>query len=106
MGASSHFDIDDKPAGLTSRREEGMLRLGFQAITEACKHAGAQNLWVDVHVTGSAVIRVEDDGTGPVTKRRNSYRWRTLTRIATQHDVYLAIQPRATRGTMIEITAD
>ena len=104
-GLSSHLDIDDQPSRLTRRYEQGMLRLGCQAITHACKHAGAHNLWVDVRVTGPAVIRVEDDGTGPVTKRRNSYRWRTLTDIATRHDLYLAIEPRATGGTIIEITA-
>lgn len=104
-GLSSHLDIDDQPARLTRRCEQGMLRLGCQAITHACKHAGAHNLWVNLRLTGTAVIRVEDDGTGPVSKRRDSYRWRTLTDIATQQDVYFAIQPRATRGTIIEITA-
>ena len=103
-GLRSHLNIDDRPARLATRREEGMLRLGYEAITHACKHANA-NLWIDVVVTRSAVVRVEDDGTGPVSKRRNSYRWRTLSSIATQHDPYLAIEPRAPRGTTIETTA-
>jgi signal transduction histidine kinase len=104
-GLRSHLNIDDRPVQLAPRREEGMLRLGYEAITHACKHAGATNLWIDVLVTGLAVVRVENDGTGPVSKRRNSYRWRTLSSIATQHDLYLAIEPRAPRGTTIEITA-
>ena len=104
-GLSSHLDIEDQPVRLSHRREEGLLRLGYQAITHACKHAGARNLWVSLRVSGFAVIRIEDDGTGPVSKRRNSYRWRSLTDIATQHDVYLAIQPRPQQGTIIEITA-
>jgi pilus assembly protein CpaE len=104
-GLRRHLNIDDRPAQLAPRREEGMLRLGYEAITYACKHAGATNLWLDVLVTGLAVVRVENDGTGPVSKRRNSYRWRTLSSIANQHDLYLAIEPRAPRGTTIEITA-
>jgi nitrate/nitrite-specific signal transduction histidine kinase len=82
-----------------------MLRLGYEAITHACGHAGANTLWVNVQVSGPVVLRVEDDGTGPVCKRAGSYRWRTLTDIAAQHDVYLAIEPRAPRGTIMEITA-
>jgi pilus assembly protein CpaE len=104
-GLSSHLDIEDQPVRLSHRREEGLLRLGYQAITHACKHAGAHNLWVSLRVSGLTALRIEDDGTGPVSKRRNSYRWRSLTDIATQHDVYLAIQPRPPQGTIIEITA-
>jgi hypothetical protein len=34
-----------------------------------------------------------------------SYRWRTLSDIAAQHELYLAIEARSTQGTTIAITA-
>jgi hypothetical protein len=104
-GLASHLDIDEQPTHMPSLAEEGMLRLGYQAIRHACKQAGASNLWVTVHPHGPTVIRVEDDGTGPVNKHGHGYRWRALNSIATQHNVYLAIAARNTRGTIIEITA-
>ena len=90
---------------LASRCTQGMLRVGYEAIAHACKHAGADNLWLTVRVAGPVVIRVEDDGTAPLCKRQDSYQWRTLNDIATQNNLYLAIGPRDHGGTIIEITA-
>jgi hypothetical protein len=52
-----------------SRREEAMLRWDTRPYSPV-QHANANNLWIDAVVTGSAVGRVEDDRTGPVSKRR------------------------------------
>ena len=104
-GVTAHLAIHGEPAeSISPVAQEGLLRLGFDAITLACKHTGAHNLWVEIH--GAPVrIRIEDDGTGPVAKREVSRRLRALAEAADRIGAYLTVGRRDGQGTVIEITA-
>jgi signal transduction histidine kinase len=69
-GLRVHLSIDESTARLPATIEAELLRIAQEAITNARKHAGAQNLWVTCEVDPPYVrIEVSDDGAGMGTQR-------------------------------------
>ena len=64
-GLRVHLSLDESTARLPATIEAELLRIAQEAITNARKHAGAQNLWVTCEVDPPYVrIEVSDDGAG------------------------------------------
>ncbi len=69
-GLRVHLSLDESTARLPAAIEAELLRIAQEAITNARKHAGAQNLWVTCEVDPPYVrIEVSDDGAGIGTQR-------------------------------------
>jgi signal transduction histidine kinase len=74
-----HLSLDESPTRLSPGVETELFRIAQEAITNARKHSGADNLWVDCWVRPpSAVIRVRDDGRGMGIGRSDSYGLRIM----------------------------
>jgi len=104
-GVTAHVTVHGPPGHLSPAAQTGLLRLGFDAIALTCKHTGAHHVWVSVHLAAPVTIRIEDDGTGPVSKHEVSRRLRALAGLAVHVGAYLAVGAREPQGTVIEITA-
>jgi signal transduction histidine kinase len=64
-GLRVHLSIEETPARLPASTEAELMRIAQEAITNARKHSGAQNLWVTFAIDPPyARIQVEDDGAG------------------------------------------
>ncbi len=64
-GLRVHLSIEESPARLPASVEAELMRIAQEAITNARKHSGAQNLWVTFAIDPPyARIQVEDDGAG------------------------------------------
>jgi signal transduction histidine kinase len=64
-GLRVHFSVEETPARLPAAVEAELMRIAQEAITNARKHAGAQNLWVNCEIDPPyARIEVADDGAG------------------------------------------
>ena len=78
VGAGSHLTVhlvlDESPSGCRIETEAELLRIAQEAITNARKHAAAQNLWVTCRVDPpEAYLAVEDDGVGLGPAARDSF---------------------------------
>jgi signal transduction histidine kinase len=64
-GLRVHLSLNESTARLPAATEAELLRIAQEAITNARKHAGAENLWVTCEVDPPyAQIEVSDDGHG------------------------------------------
>ncbi|MDP9319162.1 MAG: sensor histidine kinase, partial [Actinomycetota bacterium] len=64
-GTAVHLTLDETPDRLQPEIEEQLLRIVQEAVTNARKHSGADNLWVSCRVRPPAAsLVVEDDGSG------------------------------------------
>lgn len=64
-GTAVHLSLDEAPDRLRIEVEEELLRIIQEAVTNARKHSGADNLWVTCRVRPPAAdLVVEDDGSG------------------------------------------
>jgi signal transduction histidine kinase len=64
-GLRVHFSLEESTSRLPARVEAELLRIAQEAITNARKHAGAQNLYVTCEIDPPyARIEVSDDGAG------------------------------------------
>ena len=74
-----HLTLDESPTRLSPGVEAELFRIAQEAITNARKHSGAANLWVDCWVRSPAAhIRVRDDGRGLGAGRSDSYGLRIM----------------------------
>jgi signal transduction histidine kinase len=74
-----HLTLDEAPTRLSPGVEAELFRIVQEAITNARKHSGAANLWVDCWVRPpSARIEVRDDGCGLKEGRSDSYGLRIM----------------------------
>jgi signal transduction histidine kinase len=78
VGAKSdltvHLTLKEAPTRLAPAVEAELLRIAQEAITNARRHACAQNLWVDIWTSPpQAHLVVRDDGTGIRGQRGDSY---------------------------------
>lgn len=78
IGAKSdlkvHLSLDEGSARLSAAVESELFRIAQEAITNARKHSGAENLWVDCWIDPpSARLTVRDDGMGFGPRRADSY---------------------------------
>jgi hypothetical protein len=79
------------PSNSAPSREAGMLRLSYDVITNACKHASATTCGASLRQPVGWSSEWRTASPRPASKRRNSYRWRTLNAWPPQHDLYLAV---------------
>jgi signal transduction histidine kinase len=105
-----HLSLDEAPTRLRAETEAELLRIAQEAITNARKHSGAENLWVDCHVRPPfARIEVSDDGAGLQQGRPDSYGLRIMKERAQRlgADLYIDFSSRrqsSQRGTLVRVT--
>ena len=108
VGTSSrmtvHLSLDEGPARLPVDVEAELLRIAQEAITNARKHARAENLWVECRVDPPrAQLRVEDDGVGLQAGREDSFGIEIMRERAARLRAGLEITPRDPRGTVVQV---
>jgi signal transduction histidine kinase len=108
VGTSSrmtvHLSLDEGPARLPVDVEAELLRIAQEAITNARKHANAENLWVDCLVDPPrAQLRVEDDGIGLQAGRQDSFGIEIMRERAARLRAHLQITPRDPQGTVVQV---
>ena len=104
-----HLTLDEAPTRLRGEVETALLRIAQEAITNARKHSGAKNLWVDCRILPPfARVEVRDDGGGLKDGREDSYGLRIMRERADRIDADLIVE--ATRngngstGTLVRVT--
>jgi signal transduction histidine kinase len=102
-GMRVHLSLDTSTARLPATVETELLRIGQEAITNARKHARAENLWVTCEIDPPyARIEVADDGQGmPEGPREGSYGLTIMAERARRIRAELGINPRMPSGTTI-----
>jgi signal transduction histidine kinase len=109
VGASSnltvHLVLDETPVRLPIDSETELLRIAQEAVTNARKHAQAQNLWVTCRIDPpSAFLAVSDDGSGLGTPREDSFGLEVMRERAQRIGARLAVGNRPGGGTAVEVT--
>jgi signal transduction histidine kinase len=109
VGASSnltvHLVLDETPVRLPIDSETELLRIAQEAVTNARKHANAQNLWVTCRIDPpSAYLAVSDDGSGLGVPRDDSFGLEVMRERAQRIGARLAVGNRPEGGTAVEVT--
>lgn len=104
-GLRVHFSVDDSTARLPANIEAELMRIAQEAITNARKHSGAQNLWVSCEIDPPyARIEVSDDGAGIGPNRsESSYGLVIMKERAERIRGQLVISPRFPSGTSVAV---
>ncbi|HEY7225848.1 MAG TPA: GAF domain-containing sensor histidine kinase, partial [Micromonosporaceae bacterium] len=104
-GLRVHFSLEESTARLPAAVEAELLRIAQEAITNARKHAGAQNLWVSCEVDPPyARIEVSDDGAGIGQDRpEGRFGLAIMAERAERIRGQLEITPRAANGTSVAV---
>jgi signal transduction histidine kinase len=109
VGASAglrvHLSLDESTARLPAAIEAELLRIAQEAITNARKHAGAENLWVTCAVDPPfAQVDVSDDGRGIGEQRSDGrYGLAIMAERAERIRGRLEIRPRDPSGTTVAV---
>jgi len=103
-----HLTLDESPTRLRSEVETELLRIAQEAVTNARKHSGARNLWVDCRIQPPfARIEVRDDGSGLRAGRDDSYGLRIMRERAERIDATLLIEATGngdgSTGTLVRV---
>lgn len=109
VGAGSaltvHLALDETPIRLPIDAETELLRIAQEAITNARKHANAQNLWVTCAVDPPrATLLVEDDGDGLGAPRTDSFGMEVMRERAQRIGAKLAVGNRDAGGTVVAVS--
>jgi signal transduction histidine kinase len=104
-GLRVHLSLDESTARLPAAIEAELLRIAQEAVNNARKHAGAQNLWVTCEVDPPyARIQVEDDGAGIGPQRSDGrYGLAIMAERAERIRGQLEITPRDSGGTSVAV---
>ena len=103
-GLTVHLSLNESTNRLPAETEAELLRIAQEAITNARKHAEAENLWVALLVDPpGAVLTVEDDGRGLGQARTDSYGLQIMKERATRLRTSVVVEPRVPRGTRVAI---
>jgi signal transduction histidine kinase len=104
-GLRVHFSVEDSTARLPAAVEAELMRIAQEAITNARKHAGAQNLWVSCEIDPPyARIEVSDDGAGIAPQRpEGRFGLAIMAERAERIRGQLEITPRASGGTSVAV---
>jgi signal transduction histidine kinase len=99
-----HLSLEETPHRLRPEVEAELLRIAQEAIANARKHSGADNLWVSCRVRPPvARLDVEDDGSWLGQRRDDSYGLRIMRERAESIDADLAITERVGGGTRVSV---
>jgi signal transduction histidine kinase len=100
-----HLSLDESTARLPAAVEAELLRIAQEAITNARKHAGAENLWVTCAVDPPfAQIEISDDGSGIGEPRPDGrYGLAIMSERAERIRGRLEINPRVPNGTTVAV---
>lgn len=102
-----HLTLDEAPTRLRTEVETELLRIVQEAVTNARKHASAENLWVDCRVHPPfASVRVRDDGTGLGSARADSYGLRIMQERAARIDAVIDISDNGETGSGTVVTVN
>jgi signal transduction histidine kinase len=104
-GFRVHLSLDESTARLPAAIEAELLRIAQEAITNARKHAGAENLWVTCAVDPPfAQVEISDDGSGiPDKKADGRYGLTIMAERAERIRGRLEITPRVPSGTTVAV---
>jgi len=108
VGAGSeltvHLVLDESPVRLPIDAETELLRIAQEAVTNVRKHAHASNLWVTCRIDPpSALLRVEDDGSGLGKPRSDSFGLEVMRERAGRIGATLSVRDRQEGGTAVEV---
>ena len=100
--------LNEAPTRLSPAVEAELLRIAQEAITNARKHASAENLWVDCWTDPPmASLTIRDDGQGISGRRDDSYGISIMRERANRIDASLEIESDTgldgPRGTMVRV---
>lgn len=101
-----HVTLDEAPVRLSPQVEAELLRIAQEAINNARRHSGGENLWVTVKVRPPAAeIEVLDDGTGLKHGREDSHGLHIMCERADRIDALLEVESPALgdRGTRLSV---
>jgi signal transduction histidine kinase len=104
-----HVTLDESTVRLRPRVEAELLRIAQEAINNARRHSGGQNLWVDCRVhPPRAEISVVDDGNGLGSPRDDSHGMKIMRERADRIGADLTVQSPAYdgRGTRVSVRID
>jgi len=104
-----HVTLDEAPTRLPSAVEGELLRIAQEAMNNARKHSGADNLWLSCRVEPPrAQIVVRDDGSGLGPRRPDSHGVRIMHERAAAIGAELSIDSPAEqgRGTRVTVRVD
>jgi signal transduction histidine kinase len=104
-GLTVHLSLAESAQRLPAETEAELLRIAQEAVTNARKHAGADNLWVTLTVDPPhAHLRIEDDGRGLGRARSDSFGLQIMRERAKRLRTTVTVAPREPRGTAVEVT--
>jgi Signal transduction histidine kinase len=109
VGAASglrvHLSIEATPARLPAWVEAELMRIAQEAINNARRHSGAQNLWVNIEIDPPyARIEISDDGAGIGPHRpEGRFGLAIMAERAQRIRGELQISPRENGGTSVAI---
>jgi signal transduction histidine kinase len=104
-GLTVHMSLSEAANRLPAETEAELLRIAQEAITNARKHANADNLWVTLEVEPpGALLRVEDDGRGLGEARTDSYGLQIMRERAKRLRTTVLVAPREPSGTLVEVS--
>ena len=108
VGAGSEFTVhlvlDESPVRLPIDAETELLRIAQEAVTNVRKHSRASNLWVTCRIDPpSALLRVEDDGSGLGKPRADSFGLEVMRERAGRIGATLSVRDREEGGTAVEV---
>jgi signal transduction histidine kinase len=104
-----HVTLDESAVRLRPRVEAELLRITQEAINNARRHSGAENLWINCRVhPPRAEIDVIDDGDGLGSPREDSHGLRIMQERADRAGATLSVVSPANsgRGTRISLSLD
>jgi len=108
-GVPIHVTLDEQTGRLRPEVEAELFRIAQEAINNARRHSGAENLWVDCRVQPPlAEISIVDDGDGLGSPRDDSHGLKIMRERADRIGADLVIQSPSHhgRGTRVTIRID
>jgi signal transduction histidine kinase len=103
-GITVHLSLSLAPDRLPAETEAELLRIAQEAVTNARRHADADNLWVSLEVDPpGALLRIEDDGRGLGDPREDSAGIAIMRERAARLRTTVRIGSRSPSGTSVEV---
>lgn len=99
-----HVRIDESASRLAPLVEAELFRIAQEAITNARRHSGAQNIWLTCRVAPPvAELSVADDGRGIRNRRRDAFGLHVMQERAERIGAELRIEKREGGGTSLSV---